>query len=167
MLEKELGNIENVQPEIFPTVNETIQFEFRNEKDWLEIEISNDMSYIDCFMFKNSKETEQQCPLDEFSKVMESFMDTNSKDHSKDQSKELKGFWSHSTNCIMIWILCILVLFIGLWSVSATLPRLTCDNYFMFFKSEEFLKMVSFMKTIYRCIQDFIAYLPNGCLLYL
>lgn len=73
LLEKELGNIENVQPEIFPTVNETIQLEFRNEKDWLEIEISNDMSYIDCFMFKNSKETEQQCPLDEFSKVMESF----------------------------------------------------------------------------------------------
>lgn len=55
-------------------------------------------------------------------------------------SKELNGFWSHSTNCIMIWILCILVLFIGIWSVSATLPRLTCDNYFMFLKSEEFLK---------------------------
>lgn len=56
------------------------------------------------------------------------------------KSKGLKGFWSHSTNCIMIWILCVLVLFIGIWSVSATLPRLTCDNYFMFLKSEEFLK---------------------------
>ena len=56
------------------------------------------------------------------------------------EPKELKGFWSHSTNCIMIWILCILALFIGIWSVSATLPRLTCDNYFMFLKSEEFFK---------------------------
>lgn len=54
--------------------------------------------------------------------------------------KELKGFWSHSSNCIMIWILCALALFAGCWFISQTLPRLTCDNYFMFFKSEEFLK---------------------------
>lgn len=62
-----------VQPEIFPTVNEAIQFEFKNGSDWLEIEIPNDMSYIDCFMFKNGKETEQQCSLDALLKVVESF----------------------------------------------------------------------------------------------
>lgn len=69
----ELDNRLKVQPEIFPTVNETIQFEFKNGSDWLEIEISSDMSHIDCFIFKNSKETEQQCLLDELLKVVELF----------------------------------------------------------------------------------------------
>lgn len=69
-LDDRFGNIENVQPEIFPTVNETIQFEFKNCSDWLEIEIPNDMSHINCFMFKNGKEIEQQCSLDELLKVV-------------------------------------------------------------------------------------------------
>lgn len=56
------------------------------------------------------------------------------------KSKELKGFWSHSSNCIMIWILCCLALLVGCWFISQTLPKLTCDNYFMFLKSEEFLR---------------------------
>lgn len=73
LLEKELGNIENVQPEIFPTNNETIQFEFKNGSDWLEIEIPNDMSHIDCFMLKNGKETEQRYSIDELLKVVELF----------------------------------------------------------------------------------------------
>lgn len=72
-IDKEFSNIENVQPEIFPTNNETIQFEFENGSDWLEIEIRNDMSHIDCFMFKNNEETEQQCSLDALLKVVESF----------------------------------------------------------------------------------------------
>lgn len=69
-LEDRFSNIEKVQPEIFPTVNETIQFEFKNGSDWLEIEIPNDMSHIDYFMLKNGKETEQQCSLDELLKVV-------------------------------------------------------------------------------------------------
>lgn len=72
-LENRFSNIEKVQPEIFPTVNETVQFEFKNGSDWLEIEIPNDMSHIDCFMFKNGNEAEQQCPLDELLKVVEAF----------------------------------------------------------------------------------------------
>ena len=66
----ELDEKFKVQPEIFPTVNETIQFEFKNGSDWLEIEIPSDMSHIDCFIFKNSKETEQRCLLDELLKVV-------------------------------------------------------------------------------------------------
>lgn len=69
-LEDRFSNIEKVQPEIFPTNNETIQFEFKNGSDWLEIEIPNDMSHIDYFMLKNGKETEQQCSLDELLKVV-------------------------------------------------------------------------------------------------
>lgn len=73
-IDEEFSNIENVQPEIFPTNNETIQFEFENGSDWLEIEIPNGMSHIDYFMFKNGKETEQQCSLDALLKVVkESF----------------------------------------------------------------------------------------------
>lgn len=67
----ELEDRLKVQPEIFPTNNETIQFEFKNGSDWLEIEIPNDMSHIDCFMFKNGKETEQECSLDALLKVVE------------------------------------------------------------------------------------------------
>lgn len=70
ILEETLNNIENIQPEIFPTVNETIQFEFKSSSDWLEVEIPNDMSYINCFMFKNGKETEQQYSLNELLKVV-------------------------------------------------------------------------------------------------
>lgn len=66
----ELDEKFKVQPEIFPTNNETIQFEFKNSSDWLEVEIPNNMSHIDCFMFKNGKETEQQCSLDELLKVV-------------------------------------------------------------------------------------------------
>lgn len=72
-LENRFSKIEKVQPEIFPTVNETIQFEFKNGSDWLEIEVPIDMSHINCFMFKNGNETEQQCPLDELLKVVELF----------------------------------------------------------------------------------------------
>lgn len=69
----ELEDRLKVQPEIFPTNNETIQFEFKNGSDWLEIEIPNDMSYIDCFMLKNGKETEQRYSIDELLKVVELF----------------------------------------------------------------------------------------------
>lgn len=72
-LDDKFGNIEKVQPEIFPTNNETIQFEFKNSSDWLEIEIPNDMSHIDCFMFKSCKEVERRCSLDELLKVVEAF----------------------------------------------------------------------------------------------
>ena len=69
----ELEDRLKAQPEIFPTNNETIQFEFKNSSDWLEVEIPNNMSHIDCFMFKNDKETEQQCSLDALLKVVELF----------------------------------------------------------------------------------------------
>lgn len=72
-LEDRFSNKKKVQPEIFPTNNETIQFEFKNSSDWLEIEIPNDMNHIDCFIFKKGKETEQQCSLDELLKVVELF----------------------------------------------------------------------------------------------
>lgn len=69
----ELEDRLNIQPEIFPTNNETIQFEFENGSDWLEIEIPNDMRHIDCFMFKSGEKTDQQCSLDALLKVVESF----------------------------------------------------------------------------------------------
>ena len=72
-LDDKFGNIKKVQPEIFLTNNETIQFEFKNGSNWLEIEIPNGMSHIDYFMFKNDKETEQQCSLDALLKVVEAF----------------------------------------------------------------------------------------------
>ena len=72
-LENRFSNIEKVQPEIFPTVNKTVQFEFKNGSDWLEIEIPNDMSHIDCFMFKNGNEAEQRYSIDELLKVVELF----------------------------------------------------------------------------------------------
>lgn len=72
-LEDRFSNIEKVQPEIFPTVNETVQFEFKNGPDWLEVEVPNDMSHIDCFMLKNGKETERRYSIDELLKVVESF----------------------------------------------------------------------------------------------
>lgn len=72
-LEDRFSNIEKVQPEIFPTVNETVQFEFKNGSDWLEIEIPNDMSHIDYFMFKNDEETEQSSDIRQLLKVVEVF----------------------------------------------------------------------------------------------
>lgn len=69
----ELEDRLKVQPEIFPTNNETIQFEFENGSDWLEIEIPNDMSHIDCFMFKNDEKTVQSSDIRQLLKVVEVF----------------------------------------------------------------------------------------------
>lgn len=74
--EEQLRQLEkglDVQPEIFPTNNETIQFEFENGSDWLEIEIPNDISHIDCFMFKNDEETVQSSDIRQLLKVVEVF----------------------------------------------------------------------------------------------
>ena len=43
----------NRQPEIFPTANNSIQFEFENNDDYLEIEIFDDLSCIYKCQLKN------------------------------------------------------------------------------------------------------------------
>ena len=73
ILEETLNNIENVQPEIFPTNNETIQFEFENGSDWLEIEIPNDMSHISCYISKNDEVIEQSSDMGQLLKIVEAF----------------------------------------------------------------------------------------------
>lgn len=62
-----------VQPEIFPTVNEVIQFEFKNGSDWLEIEIPNDISHISCYISKNDEVIEQSSDMGQLLKIVEAF----------------------------------------------------------------------------------------------
>lgn len=42
----------NRQPDIFPTANDSIQFDFKNNDDYLEIEIFDDLSCIEYYMKK-------------------------------------------------------------------------------------------------------------------
>lgn len=51
----------NRQPDIFPTANDSNQFEFKNKDDYLEIEIFDDLSHIEYYMKKGGKKIESYC----------------------------------------------------------------------------------------------------------
>ena len=63
----------NRQPEIFPTANNSIQFEFKNKDDYLEIEIYDDLSCIEYYMKKNGKEIENKAFVQDVVKVVNQF----------------------------------------------------------------------------------------------
>lgn len=63
----------NRQPDIFPTANNSIQFEFKNKDDYLEIEIFDDLSHIEYYMKKDGKEIEKSTVVQDVIKVVNQF----------------------------------------------------------------------------------------------
>ena len=63
----------NRQPDIFPTANDSIQFEFVNNDDYLEVEIFDDLSCIEYYMKKNGKEIENTTFVQDVVKVVNQF----------------------------------------------------------------------------------------------
>lgn len=63
----------NRQPDIFPTANNSIQFEFKNKDDYLEIEIFDDQSHIEYYMKKGGKEIEKSTVVQDVIKVVNQF----------------------------------------------------------------------------------------------
>lgn len=63
----------NRQPEIFPTANNSIQFEFKNKDDYLEIEIYDDLSHIEYYMKKNGDEIEKSVLTQGLIKIVDEF----------------------------------------------------------------------------------------------
>lgn len=63
----------NRQPDIFPTANDSIQFEFKNKDDYLEIEIFDDLSHIEYYMKKGGKEIEKSTVVQDVIKVVNPF----------------------------------------------------------------------------------------------
>lgn len=63
----------NRQPEIFPTANDSIQFEFKNKDDYLEIEIFDDLSHIEYYMKKGGKEIEKCAFVQDLIQVVDAF----------------------------------------------------------------------------------------------
>lgn len=63
----------NRQPDIFPTANNSIQFEFKNKDDYLEIEIFDDLSHIEYYMKKGGKEIEKSTVVQDVIKVVDQF----------------------------------------------------------------------------------------------
>lgn len=63
----------NRQPDIFPTANDSIQFEFKNKDDYLEIEIFDDLSHIEYYMKKGGKEIEKSTVVQDVIKVVNQF----------------------------------------------------------------------------------------------
>lgn len=63
----------NRQPNIFPTANDSIQFEFENKEDYLEIEIFDDLSHIEYYMKKGGKEIEKSTVVQDVIKVVDQF----------------------------------------------------------------------------------------------
>lgn len=61
------------QPDIFPTANNSIQFEFKNKDDYLEIEIFDDLSHIEYYMKKGGKEIEKSTVVQDVIKVVNQF----------------------------------------------------------------------------------------------
>lgn len=63
----------NRQPDIFPTANNSIQFEFKNKDDYLEIEIFDNLSHIEYYMKKGGKETKKSTVVQDVIKVVNQF----------------------------------------------------------------------------------------------
>lgn len=63
----------NRQPDIFPTANNSIQFEFKNKDDYLEIEIFDDLRCIEYYMKKGSKEIENKAFVQDLIQVVDAF----------------------------------------------------------------------------------------------
>lgn len=63
----------NRQPNIFPTANGSIQFEFENNDDYLEIEVIDDLSCIEYYMKKGGKEIEKSTVVQDVIKVVNQF----------------------------------------------------------------------------------------------
>ena len=63
----------NRQPDIFPTANDSIQFEFENNGDYLEIEIYDDLSRIEYYMKKGGKEIEKSAFVQDLIQVVDTF----------------------------------------------------------------------------------------------
>lgn len=61
------------QPDIFPTANNSIQFEFENNDDYLEIEIFDDLSHIEYYMKKGGKEIKKSTVVQDVIKVVNQF----------------------------------------------------------------------------------------------
>lgn len=60
------------QPEIFPTANDSIQFEFENVDNCLEIQIFKDLKHMSYYMVKNGNE-EKRVSLTQFYTVVNHF----------------------------------------------------------------------------------------------
>ena len=63
----------NRQPNIFPTANGSIQFEFENNDDYLEIEVIDDLRCIEYYMKKGGKEIEKSTVVQDVIKVVNQF----------------------------------------------------------------------------------------------
>lgn len=63
----------NRQPNIFPTANGSIQFEFENNDDYLEIEVIDDLSCIEYYMKKGGKEIEKSVLTQGLIKIVDEF----------------------------------------------------------------------------------------------
>lgn len=63
----------NRQLDIFPTANNSIQFEFKNKDDYLEIEIYDDLSRIEYYMKKGGKKIEKSTVVQDGIKVVNQF----------------------------------------------------------------------------------------------
>ena len=61
------------QPDIFPTANNSIQFEFENNDDYLEIEIFDDLSHIEYYMKKGGKEIKKSTVVQDVIKMVDQF----------------------------------------------------------------------------------------------